>query len=262
MSITLDDKAVDVFKLYDEMTIAYSKDIESYKTLIKAVEAMITKKEEMLQDIKDKTVALVKSSLEITASKEVPVLKQRNISINARAEEKELEPEKDIESEEAVEEQPQAITPQIQALKPKSTRNKKTSEKGKIKKAAKPIKSSKQSKKITEAKPTIKTTSLKCLFHPESPVLDYGRQLCSSCKWKLINSGLKDYDKDPAVISYLKGEIKEIPILGQPMCPIHPSVPSYNQKSGLCKTCQKKAKVMGIQDRHLTEEELTVVRSL
>ena len=33
MSITLDDKAVDVFKLYNEMTIAYSKDIEGYKTL-------------------------------------------------------------------------------------------------------------------------------------------------------------------------------------------------------------------------------------
>jgi len=41
MTITLDDKAVDVFKLYDEMTAACSKDIEDYKTLLKAIEAMI-----------------------------------------------------------------------------------------------------------------------------------------------------------------------------------------------------------------------------
>ena len=76
MSITLDDKAVDVFKLYDEMTIAYSKDIEGYKALIKAIEAMIAQKEEMLRDIKDKTVALVKTSLEITASQKTPVRKK------------------------------------------------------------------------------------------------------------------------------------------------------------------------------------------
>jgi hypothetical protein len=261
MPITLDDKAVDVFKLYNELAVAYSQDIEGYKTLLKAIEAMIAQKEEMLRGIKDKTVDLVKTSLEINESPKPRVRKKSKKSKNAGVDKKDLAPGKAIESEGAVEVQSQAITPQIQALKLKSTRNKKTAEKGKVKRAAKSKKPSKQSKKVSKTKSTNEISELKCLYHPESPVLDKGRQLCSSCKWKLINSGLKNYDKDPAVISYLKGETKEIPVLGQSMCPIHPSVPSYNQKTGLCKACQKKAKAIGVEDRHLTEEELTVVRN-
>ena len=88
MSITLDDKAVDVFKLYDELAVAYSKDIEGYKTLLKAIEAMIAQKEEMLRDIKDKTVDLVKTSLEITASPKVPVRKKVKKIKNAGADRK------------------------------------------------------------------------------------------------------------------------------------------------------------------------------
>ncbi|MDO9111229.1 MAG: hypothetical protein Q7U40_11275, partial [Desulfatirhabdiaceae bacterium] len=68
MSITLDDNAVDVFKLYDELAIAYSKDIEGYKSLLKSIEAMIAQKEEVLQDIKNKTIGLFKSSLDIKTS--------------------------------------------------------------------------------------------------------------------------------------------------------------------------------------------------
>ncbi len=45
------------------------------------------------------------------------------------------------------------------------------------------------------------------------------------------------------------------------MCPVHPEVPSYNKKTGLCKECQKKAKEIGIQDRHLTEDELNILRN-
>ena len=89
MSITLDDKAVDVFKLYDEMTIAYSKDIEGYKTLLKSIEAMITQKEEMLQDIKDKTIGLLKSSLDIKASPKPRVRKKgrkiKTVAVNEEA---------------------------------------------------------------------------------------------------------------------------------------------------------------------------------
>jgi hypothetical protein len=68
MSITIDDRAA---MSYDEMAIACSKDIEDYKTLLKAIKAMIAQKQRNLQNIKDKTVGLVKTSLEIT--QDIPV---------------------------------------------------------------------------------------------------------------------------------------------------------------------------------------------
>jgi len=288
MSITLDDKAVNVFILYDEMTIAYSKDIEGYKALIEAIEVMIAQKQRKLQDIKDKTIDLITKSithLEIIPSQETP-LHQKDKNFNyAGIDMEALIPGKEIESGEAVveithsmpvEEQSQLITPPIQVKRPRPDRHKKTTGKGKVKRAGKPKKPSIRSitiaekskddqlntslKKISKAQSTNVITET-CLYHPESQVLDKGRQLCTSCKWKLINSGLKRYDKDPKVISFLKGETTIIPDLGQSMCPIHPAVPSYNQKTGLCKACQKKAKAIGIQDRHLTEKELKVLRS-
>ncbi len=268
MSITLDDKAVNVFKLYDEMTIAYSKDIDVYETLLKAIEAMIAQKEETLQDIKDKTVALLNSSLEITTTQKTPVRKKRKKFNYAGV--VDLPTEKEIESSDAVieishsmteEEQSQVLTPPVNVQKPEPALNKKIIGKGKYKGAAKPKKLSKRSEKIAKAKPIKGITDLKCLYHPESPASDKGRQLCKSCKWKLIYSGLKNYDKDPAVILYLKGETTKIPDLGQSTCPIHPTVPSYNQKTGLCKACQKKAKEIGVEDRHLTKKELTALRN-
>jgi len=259
MSITFDDKAVNVFKLYDEMASACSKDIEGYKAHIVAIEAMIAHKQRMLRDIKEKIVKLLKTSLEITVSRENPVRKKGKKLNSAGVDEKSLATEKEIESGEAVEAQSQAITPPVEVQRPKPARPKKSTGKGKVKRADKSKKPTARSKNKTQSPKYAK--DLKCLYHPESPVLDNGRQLCSSCKWKLINSGLKRYDKDPAVISFLKGETKVIPVLGQSMCPIHHAVPSYNQKTGLCKACQKKAKAIGVEGRHLTKKELTVLRN-
>jgi hypothetical protein len=86
------------------------------------------------------------------------------------------------------------------------------------------------------------------------------RQLCSSCRWKLRSNGLTEFDKDLSVVSFLKGETKSIPNVGQPMCPVHPEVPAYNKKTGLCQRCQSKAKAIGVADRHLTEKELKGLR--
>jgi len=271
MTITLDDKAVDVFKLYDEMTAACSKDIEDYKTLLKAIEAMIAQKKEMLRGIKDKSIDLIKTSLEITASPKAPVRKKSKKFNYAGVDEKELAPGKAVESGEAVEEQFQAITPpnKMQAKRTISANRKKTAGKGKIKGAVKPKEPAKRSKKIAEAKtPSIKKSEkssktekeIKCLYHPESPAVDMQRQLCSSCRWKLRSNGLTEYDKDPAVVAFLKGETKSIPSVGQPMCPVHPEVPAYNKKTGLCQRCQSKAKAIGVTDRHPTEKELKGLR--
>ena len=253
MSITLDNKAVNVFKSYDEMAIACSKDIEDHKTLLKAIEAMIAQKQRQLQDIKDKTVDLVKASLDVIPSLDIPVNQQaENLNYAGIAEEA-LVPEKE-------EEPSQAITPPIQVQKPRPANRRKTAEKGKAKRADKSKKPAVQSKNVTQDKHADNITELRCLHHPESPVMDVGRQLCSSCKWKLINNGLKNYDKEPEVISYLRGEITAAPDMGQAMCPIHQSVPSYNQKTGLCKACQKKAKELGVENRHLTAKELKAIR--
>ncbi len=105
MSITLDDKAIDVFKLYDELAIAYSKDIDGYKALIKDIGAMLAQKEEMLRDIKDKTIHLIKNSISSPA-----ILPSRDTSIHqpvkkynyAGVIEEDLKPGKDVESENAV----------------------------------------------------------------------------------------------------------------------------------------------------------------
>ncbi|MFH0998518.1 MAG: hypothetical protein V1844_23965 [Pseudomonadota bacterium] len=256
MAITLNDNAVNVFKLYDEMTIAYSKDIEGYKTLLKTIEALIVQKEEMLRNIKDKTAALVKKSLEIIPSRESSLHQNKNgEKFNyAGVQEDDLSPEKNIESGEAVVE----ITPPNKVQKTRPVNRRKATGKAKVERADKTKKPAALSKKTSETKPD---KDIKCLYHPESPVLDIGRQLCSSCKWKLRLNGLLEYDKDPAVISFLKGETTEIPVLGQSMCPIHPAVPSYNKKTGLCQACQKKAKTIGVEDRHLTKKELSVLRN-
>ena len=285
MSITLDDKDVDVFKLYDEMASAYSRDIEGYKAIIETIGIMIAQKQRMLQDIKDKTIELIKTSLETIPAQKFPIRQQAEKFNYAGIDVKDLIQGKETVSGQAVvkpalsiaaKEKSRAKTAPAKTKSPKPVRQKKTRAKNKVKKADKPNKSVRRSNDITmESKDNPLSASLKkrsnatstkviadlnCLYHPESPVLDKARQLCSSCKWKLITNGLKQYDKDPAVISFLKGESSEIPHLGQSMCPIHPAVPSYNQKTGLCKSCQKKAKEIGISDRHLTEAELNIVR--
>jgi hypothetical protein len=284
MSITLGDKDVDVIKLYNEMAISCSKDIDGYKAIIASIEVMIAQKQKKLQDVKDKTIELIKTSFETIPSRKMPLKRKAEkfnyAGINMGA----SIAGKEIASGQAVaittqsvpaNEQSQAKTAPVKMQSPKPARKKKTTGKGKIKKAdktKKPVLRSKNIaaeskvdplnslKKISKAKP-VKVITAHCLYHPESPVLDKARQLCSSCKWKLITNGLKLYDKEPAVISFLKGETTEIPDLGQSMCPIHPAVPSYNQKTGLCKSCQKKAKEIGVTDRHLTEQELSLLRN-
>jgi hypothetical protein len=247
MSITLDDNAVDVFKLYDELAIAYSNDIVGYKTLLKSIEAMITQKEEMIQDIKNKTIGFLKSSLDIKESPKPRVRKKGRKIKTATVNEEAAAPGKEIETGGAVietattlvEAQPQAIIPpiEVQVQKQRAPRQKKEAGKVKVKKVAKPEKLAKRSEKIAVAKTTgIKKSEkpakaekeIKCLYHPESPAVDMQRQLCSSCRWKLRSNGLTEYDKDPAVVAFLKGETKSIPSVGQPMCPVHPEVPAYN----------------------------------
>jgi hypothetical protein len=234
MSITIDERAV---TSYNEMVIACSKDIEDYKTLLKSIEAMIAQKQRNLQDIKDKTVGLVKTALEIP--------------VNQPAENFDgVDMEEDLTPEAVAEDSP-AITPpkKERTQKTRPSNRRKAAEKGKVKRADKPAERSQNIKDI------------KCLYHPEASVKDVGRQLCSSCRWKLINNGLLKFDKEPEVISYLRCESNIIPNMGQPMCPIHQSVPSYNQKTGLCKACQSKAKSMGVENRQLTKKELTMLRN-
>ena len=242
MSITLDDRAA---TSYDEMAIACSKDIEDYKTLLKSIEAMIAQKQRNLQSIKDKTVGLIKASQEIT--QEIPV-SQPSENFNDTG----VDMEEDLTPEAVAEDSP-VITPskKERTQKSRTANRRKAAEKGKVKRTDKPRESAERSQNITE---------IKCLHHPEVSVLDQARQLCSSCKWKLINTGLKNYDKEPEVIAFLKGGSNIIPNMGQPMCPIHQSVPSYNQKTGLCKACQSKAKAMGVENRQLTKKELTMLR--
>jgi len=253
MSITLDNKAVDVFKSYEEMAVVCSKDIEDYKMLLKSIEEMITQKQRNLQNIKDKTVGLVKTSLEI--AQEIPLNQPaENFDYTGVDMVEDLTPEAEIESEEAVAEDSPVITPpkKERTQKTRPSNRRKAAEKGKVKRADKPREPAERSQNIAD---------IKCLHHPESSVTDVGRQLCSSCRWKLINNGLLKFDKEPEVIAFLKGEIKNIPNVGQPMCPIHQSVPSYNQKTGLCKACQSKAKAMGVENRQLTKKELTMLRN-
>jgi hypothetical protein len=277
MSIALDDHAVDVFKLYDELTIAYTKDIEGYRSLLKSIEAMITQKEEMLQDIKNKTIGLLKSSLDIKASPKPRGRKKgrkiKTVTVNNEP----AAAVDEIDTGEAVieiaatpvEAQPIEMIPVIKVQRPRAPRQKKEAGKGKVKKVATPKKPARRSEKIAEDKtPGIKKTEkpakaekeIKCLYHPESAAVDMQRQLCSSCRWKLRSNGLTEYDKDPSVVSFLKGETKSIPNLGQPMCPVHPEVPAYNKKTGLCQRCQSKAKAIGVTDRHLTKKELMGLR--
>ncbi len=69
-------KEVDVFKLYDEMAIAYTKDIEDYKAIIETIEVIIAQKQRMLQDVNDKTIRFLKTSLEAIPAKKAPVSKK------------------------------------------------------------------------------------------------------------------------------------------------------------------------------------------
>jgi len=281
MPITIDDKVIDVFKIYDELSQSYSKDIEGYKEIIKSIKVAIDQKERDLQDIKNKAIELMKQSVVSPAVAPLPKGKKLKakteklkaevvqVSVPVIKEKKgKIKKPKDKNLTEKTEEMKPEIVASP-AIIEKKTRNpgvKAGTRKGKVRlkdlavgKTEPETKSPrfKKSRKSTKSNPEIK-----CLYHPEFPAADIGRQLCSSCRWKLRAYGLIEYDKDPAAISFLKGETKIIPLLGQPMCPVHPQVPSYNKKTGLCQQCQSKAKAIGVTDRHLTEQELDLLPSL
>jgi hypothetical protein len=213
MSITIKDEEFDFFKTYDELAQTYIKEIDGYRTLVKAIELMIDQKERDLQNIKVKAIALMKQS--IASPETTPLQEDQHADVAAEH----LPPEV-------------VSSPPVKERKTTSPSTQKTE---------KPA----ESKKV-----------IKCLYHPESPAVDIGKQLCSSCKWKLRVNGLIEHDKHPSVISFLKGKTKRIPIVGQPMCPVHPAVPAYNKKTGLCARCQSKAIGIGVTDRPLTKVEL------
>lgn len=60
MPITIDDCTSEIFRIYDDMTQKYLKELTGYKAIIQAVEEMIDQKEKKLQRIKCKALALLK----------------------------------------------------------------------------------------------------------------------------------------------------------------------------------------------------------
>jgi DNA primase large subunit len=150
MSSTLDDRAA---MSYDEMAIACSKDIEDYKTLLKSIEAMIAQKQRNLQNIKDKTVGLVKTAQEIIPTQEIPVNQPaENFDYAGVDMVEDLTPEAEIESEEAVAEDSQATTPpkKERTQKSRPSNRMKAAEKGKVKRADKPREPAERSQKISQ----------------------------------------------------------------------------------------------------------------
>ena len=272
MSITIDDKTIDVFMIFDELTQTYSKEIDSYKTLTKAIEAMIDQKEKDIQGIKDKTLSLLKVSIprpEATVPREAPQIIEYENTVDAGAEVEALaiqdapiENPPVAESETLEPEIIQPETPPVRKTRTRKQNKQSVMRKGKV--SLKDIavgKTEPKTKVPRSKKPAQDKQNLNCLYHPESPAVDMQRQLCSSCRRKLKTYGLMEYFNDPEVVSYLKGETKTIPNVGQSMCPNHPEKPSYNKKTGLCQYCQRKARVIGVTDRQLTEEELELVRN-
>ena len=272
MSITIDDKTVDIFKIFDELTQTYSKEIDGYKTLTKAIEVMIDQKERELQGIKDKTLALLQVSIpypETTVSREAPqIIEYEHVAdtdfeVEAlEIQDAQIEKPPVAESETLEHEIIQAETPPVRKTRTRKQHKQAVKKKGKVSLKDLAVgKTESNTKAPRSQKPVQDKKNLKCLYHPESPAVDMQRQLCSSCRWKLKTYGLMEYFNDPEVVSYLKGETKTIPNVGQSMCPNHPEKPSYNKKTGLCQYCQRKARVIGVTDRQLTEEELELVRN-
>ena len=77
MSITIDNCTAEIFKIYDELTQKFIKELEGCKVIIHAVEEMIDQKERKLQRIKTKTLALLKEDVhfpEITASEKASLM--------------------------------------------------------------------------------------------------------------------------------------------------------------------------------------------
>ena len=231
---------MDIFKIYDSLAQAYAKDIDGYKEIIKAVEAMMVQKEIALQDIKDKIISLMKQSIAFPDTGAVEDVKYLELDVEAV---------------------PSVIE---RKTRPRKQQEETVTKKGKIHKTDISILEShgadETSNQRRKTGVIIETgTKIMCQYHPQAPAVDKKRQICSSCRWKLQTYGLMEYYEDPAVVSYLKGENTSVPNVGQPMCPVHPAKPSYNKKTGLCQRCQSRARVIGVTGRKLTDEELEIV---
>jgi hypothetical protein len=247
----IDDNTAEIFKIYDELTQKYSNEINGYREIIKYVDMMIQQKEKDIQDIKDKTLGLMKQAMSYPA---ITVPQEADLIIEYE------KADADIEVVETQEFYVEVSAPDKEAPSPKKRKQARTKLSLKDLAAGKTEPETKApSYKKTEKQ--VRDKSDKCLYHPDAQLADKQRQLCSACKWKLITNGLLNHDKDPDVITFLKGETNIVPYKGQQMCPIHPGVPAYNKKTGLCQKCQSKARSIGIKDRPLTDEELEMVRN-
>lgn len=233
----LDDIPVEIFKFIDDLLKVYSRDINSYREIQKNINTFLQQKEIKLREIEEKAAQLLKESM---AEKTIPVETEQvtdDENFNYAGVK--------IETPERLVEMP---AQESETPTPKTARDRRRKIIADRKAKAKSSSGGKAEKQI------------KCLYHPKADAVDKQRQLCSSCKWKLISNGLSAHDKDPDVIAFLKGQTKIIPLKGQPMCPVHPEIPAYNKKTGLCYKCQIKARALGIKDRPLTDDELELVR--
>jgi hypothetical protein len=256
MSITIDDKAAIIFDIYDELTHTYTKEIDGYKTLIKAVTEMIDQKEKDLQNLKDKVIDLMKQSFSASPEADVPTEETEEAVVEMVVE---AQPSETPAPEPIEERKPE--TPKIKKTAQKGSKTASRSKKPAAVKAGKKESKSKPSLAKKTEKPAGPENPVMCLHHPNTQASDIGKQLCSSCKWKIRANGLMGHDKNPEVVAFLKGEIKVAPLVGQPMCPIHPNTPAYNKKTGLCARCQSRAREIGISDRPLTDEELVLLQN-
>ncbi len=254
--MTIDDTAVEIFKIYDELTQKYIKEIDGYRALIQTIDTMIDQKESNIREIKNNILALLKQTIDST---DRAIIQEEKIYNYAGVEVEDMEPQITQPESPPVAElemlEPDIIQPETPtATKTRSRKQQKETVTRKGKDRSKALATG-----ITESeikapgskkteKPVQDKNNLNCLYHPESPVVDMQRQLCSSCRWKLRTNGLTGHDKYPEVISFLKGETNIIPDVGQLMCPIHPDRPAYSKKTGLCINCQRKAKVIGVTD--------------
>lgn len=218
---------MDKSDLYDALVQAYTKDLENYKEILKTYKNMLEQKEKELQDLRIKAISILQAPV-------VSKVKVENTVSSGK-------------------------TRKSKATAQKNTRKGKLSLKDLAVGKMSPESDTQQEKR---GKNDSSKNEIKCLYHPESPAVDKGRRLCKSCKWKLVFNGLLNFDKDPAVVSFLKGKTSDVPKLGQPLCPVHPDVPAFNKKTGLCHKCQIKAKAIGVADRQLTEEELGLLMNI
>ena len=217
MSRTIDDKTSEIFKIYDELTKNYSNELDSCKEIIKSVEVMIQQKEKTLHEINERTIQFLKQKIAAASStpiQEDKIYNYAGVEVeNMASQVTQTEPTPPAEANFSAAET--ILTEPVPANNTRSPRQKKHINKRKGKISLKDLAAGKTEPdgKISRSNKTEKQVQdkvdIKCLFHPEAPLADKQRQLCSVCKWKLITNGLLNHHKDPDVISFLKGELND-----------------------------------------------------